>query len=83
MATLSIRSLPDDIHAALRVRAALRGRSMEAEARQILIQVCKPPPKPADFAQLQQWVDQMYGDKKPTQVVDTLIAERRAEAMHE
>lgn len=56
MATLSIRSLPDDIHAALRVRAALRGRSMEAEARQILIQVCKPPPKSADFAQLYQAV---------------------------
>ena len=83
MATLSIRSLPDDIHAALRVRAALRGRSMEAEARQILIQVCKPLPKQADFAQLQQWVDQMYGDKKPTQVVDTLMAERRVEAKQE
>lgn len=83
MATLSIRSLPDDIHAALRVRAALRGRSMEAEARQILIQACKLPPKQADFAQLQQWVEQMYGDKKPTHVVDTLIAERRAEAAQE
>ena len=83
MATLSIRSLPDDIHAALRVRAALRGRSMEAEARQILIQACKLPSKQADFSQLQQWVEQMYGDKKPTHVVDTLIAERRAEAAQE
>lgn len=36
MATLTIRDLDDDLKAALRVRAAERGRSMEAEVREIL-----------------------------------------------
>jgi plasmid stability protein len=37
MAILNVRNLPDDVHAKLRVRAAKAGRSMEAEARAILI----------------------------------------------
>ena len=36
MAMLTVRNLPDEVHRALRVRAALHGRSMEAEVRQIL-----------------------------------------------
>ena len=36
MPTLTIRNLPDDVHRKLRVRAAHHGRSMEAEAREIL-----------------------------------------------
>lgn len=36
MATLTIRGLDETVKAALRVRAAERGRSMEAEAREIL-----------------------------------------------
>lgn len=36
MAMLTVRSLPDEVHRALRVRAALHGRSMEAEVRDIL-----------------------------------------------
>jgi len=36
MATLTIRDLDDDLKAALRVRAAQHGRSMEAEVRAIL-----------------------------------------------
>lgn len=83
MATLNIRNLPDEVHAALRIRAAQKGRSMEAEARQILVQICKPASKEKDFSKLQSLVDQMYGNKKPEHVVDDLIAERRAEAMQE
>ena len=37
MASITIRNLPDEIRDALRVRAALNGRSMEAEARQSLV----------------------------------------------
>lgn len=33
---LTVRNLPDEVHRALRVRAALRGRSTEAEVRAIL-----------------------------------------------
>ena len=40
MAILNIRKLPDDVHARLRLRAAHNGRSMEAEARDILERAC-------------------------------------------
>ncbi len=83
MATLSIRNLPENVHAELRVRAAKKGRSMEAEVRRILIELCEPAPKQPDFSQLQTMVKQLYGDKKPGNVVDELIAERRAEAARE
>jgi len=33
MAMLTVRNLPDDVHRALRVRAAHNGRSTEAEIR--------------------------------------------------
>ncbi len=33
MATLTIRNLSDEVHRSLRVRAALHGRSTEAEVR--------------------------------------------------
>nr|WP_163501981.1 Arc family DNA-binding protein [Halomonas socia] len=36
MAMLTVRNLPDEVHRALRVRAALHGHSMEAEVREIL-----------------------------------------------
>lgn len=38
MATLTVRGLDDELHAQLRMRAARHGRSMEAEAREILRQ---------------------------------------------
>jgi plasmid stability protein len=42
MAMLTIRNLPDEVHRALRVRAAQRGHSMEAEVRQILESAVSP-----------------------------------------
>lgn len=36
MAMLTVRNLPDEVHRALRVRAAQHGHSMEAEVREIL-----------------------------------------------
>jgi len=42
MAILTVRNLPDDVHRALRVRAAQHGRSTEAEVREILAAVVKP-----------------------------------------
>lgn len=36
MPTMTVRNLPDEVHRALRVRAAKHGRSMEAEVREIL-----------------------------------------------
>lgn len=42
MASVTIRNLPDETHRALRVRAALHGRSTEAEIRAILESAVKP-----------------------------------------
>jgi plasmid stability protein len=42
MAILTLRKLPDEIHRALRVRAARHGHSIEAEVREILARAVKP-----------------------------------------
>jgi antitoxin FitA len=42
MAMLTVRNLPDAVHRALRTRAALHGRSTEAEVREILAIAVKP-----------------------------------------
>lgn len=42
MAMLTIRKLPDNVHRALRVRAAMHGHSTEAEVREILANAVKP-----------------------------------------
>ncbi|MBI4998885.1 MAG: Arc family DNA-binding protein [Rhodocyclales bacterium] len=42
MAMLTVRNLPDEVHRALRVRAAHHGRSTEAEVRDILEAAVKP-----------------------------------------
>lgn len=43
MATLTIRDFDDDLKAALRVRAAQHGRSMESEVREILRHALSEP----------------------------------------
>ncbi|WP_455287169.1 FitA-like ribbon-helix-helix domain-containing protein [Cupriavidus necator] len=42
MAILMVRNLPDEVHRALRMRAAQHGRSMEAEVREILGNAVNP-----------------------------------------
>ena len=42
MAILTVRNVPDEVHRALRVRAARRGRSTEAEVRAILAETVLP-----------------------------------------
>jgi antitoxin FitA len=42
MPVLIVRNLPEEVHRALRVRAALHGRSTEAEVRAILEEAVKP-----------------------------------------
>lgn len=42
MAVVTVRNLPDEIHRALRVRAAQNGRSTEAEIRAILEEAVRP-----------------------------------------
>ncbi|ASP86998.1 FitA-like ribbon-helix-helix domain-containing protein [Sinorhizobium meliloti] len=45
MAILTGRNVPDEVHRALRVRAAMHGRSTEAEVREILESAVKPEPR--------------------------------------
>lgn len=42
MPSITIRNVSDDVHRALRVRAAMHGRSAEAEIRDILEKAAKP-----------------------------------------
>lgn len=42
MTSITIRNVPDEVHRALRIRAAMHGRSTEAEIRSILEQAAKP-----------------------------------------
>lgn len=42
MASVTVRNLPDETHRALRVRAAVHGRSTEAEIRAILENAVRP-----------------------------------------
>ena len=44
MAMITIRDLDDEVKRGLRVRAAMNGRSMEAEARAILTAIVKYVP---------------------------------------
>ncbi len=81
MATVTIRNLPDEVHAALRIRAATDGMSMEAEMRNILTEVCLN--KHISPFSLQNIVDQLYKSNLPSNVVDDLIRDRRAEAARE
>lgn len=83
MAVLNIRNLPDEVHTKLRVRAAKAGRSMEAEAREILTAVILQNQPITTPTELQEWVTELYGAYKPGNVVETLIAERREEAESE
>ena len=83
MAVLTIRNLPDEVRDRLRLRAAKSGRSMEAEVRVILTEASLADEARASASALQEWVDRLYGNQKPQEVVDELIAERRREAASE
>lgn len=54
---------------------------MEAEARAILTQACVMQRDALE--DFQRWTDEIYGANKPLNLVDDLIAERRAEAARE
>lgn len=59
MATLTIRDLDDDVKARLRIRAAQHGRSMEAEARELLAAALLGPPMPR---RLGSFIHQQFAD---------------------
>lgn len=42
MASITVRNIPEEVHRAIRVRAAMHGHSTEAEVRRILEQAARP-----------------------------------------
>ena len=83
MGILNIRNLADDVHQKLRERAAANGRSMEAEAREIIASALTKKPRVTTVEELQALVDRLYAGRKPKSAVDDLIKERRREARRE
>ena len=83
MASLNIRNLPESVRRRLRLRAARKGRSMEAEARTILEEAVRGETgKALDPTSLQDLVSGLFKGSPP-RLTDELMRERRREARKE
>jgi plasmid stability protein len=83
MANLNIRNVPESVRRGLRLRAARKGRSMEAELRTILAEaVRRETGKTFDPESLQNFILGLFKGKRPG-LADELIRERRREARQE
>lgn len=65
MPTMTIRNLPDEVHRALRVRAAQHGRSAEAEVRDILAQAVSGGGRLLLGTELRRYGEQLGGVELP------------------
>ncbi len=84
MATLNIRNLPEEVHRELRLRAARHNRSMEAEARAILGEACRPQASTEEaLRKVRAWRNGEFGRSPPENVVDDFLRWRRTEAWRE
>jgi plasmid stability protein len=90
MPTLTIRNLPEEVHRALRLRAAANGRSVEAEVRNVLAAAVATPPGAREERRDFETEDKLpsaiglWGQSEPGRSeVDRLIAQRRVEAAYE
>lgn len=88
MATLTIRNLPDEVHDALRRRAAEHRRSMEAEAREVLSEAVTPRGDPARARRVFERFWSSQPPPRPNEpagwsAVDEFLAEKRLEAAWE
>ena len=61
MASITIRNLPDEVHRAIRVRAAQHGRSTEAEVREILAQTVHSGGRLRLGTELRRYAEQFGG----------------------
>lgn len=88
MATLTIRDLPDGIRDKLRVRAAEKGRSMEAEVRSVLSDAVGVRPGTdgrTDWVTAVREAQKAFAHLPRSTILasDELVAERRLEAARE
>lgn len=72
MPMLTVRNLPEEVHRALRARAAQHGRSTEAEVRAILEDAVKPSGR----LKLGTWLVEIGQQARLTDEEITLITER-------
>lgn len=61
MASVTVRNLPAEVHRALRMRAAARGRSTEAEIREILAQAVRSEHGLRIGTELRRYADEIGG----------------------
>ena len=84
MGTLTVRNISDASLARFRVRAAEHGRSMEAEARAMIEEAARPeaarPGVAERVARARAHFRDAFGGDPPTNLVDDLLADRRAAA---
>ena len=85
MANLTIKNLPDDISDRLRKRATLHGRTLEAEAYDVLVTAIAEEPRrhaTQKITEVQTWI---AGMRRPTGdglgAVDALIRDKRREVI--
>lgn len=87
IATITVRNLPDDVRDKLRVRAARKGRSTEAEVRSVLTEtVAEESTSPRPTVRERVWrLQAAFAPYRSAtgSVVDELIAERRVEGWTE
>jgi plasmid stability protein len=85
MPTLTIRNLPQATRDALKARAALNGRSMEAEARRIIGESVSSAPDQTAFSEAVREVQEAFAAYRVPEVLlsEALIADRRLEAWTE
>ncbi len=91
MATLTIRNLPEEVHSALRVRAAQAGRSMEEEVRVMIAQQTRGGSAPSfdrddalrAAAELRELMRIANGGRMPRDSVDAFLADKRVEVANE
>ena len=74
MSVVTVRNLPEEIHRALKLRAAQHGRSTEAEIRKILEEAVRPEKRIKIGSELAAFGQQLGGinldltrDKTPTE----------------
>lgn len=82
MAVLTVRNVPDEVHRALRVRAAEHGRSTEAEVREILAAAVKPEGRVKLGSLLHEIGRRAKVTDEDIQALETSIEDQRAKVAH-
>ena len=75
MATLTVRNVPEVTVRKVKIAAAQKGKSMEAELRSLIDETYSGP-QTVPFEEVQRRFAAMWGGKPPGNMVDRFLAER-------